>query len=246
MDIIISAVTQRTGSTLVQRIFNARKQTLIWGEHGGIISEFLRIGVLAGYFSEHGKPEKDAFFKGGKDTTTWIANMSPDYEYIDNGIIQSVKTLLQVMYSEYREHHDRIGFKEVRYGKQELQLLKRCYPDAIVVLLVRNPIHIWKSETIYWAGEVKQFCKAWNERTLEYGELQNPDEGIYLLRYEDIVERDEKTLQLLSELADVQLEAINNVLRIHLNSTSKERSIEDMETIRSNCQQGMELLRYLG
>ncbi|MDF2653079.1 MAG: hypothetical protein K0Q73_8884 [Paenibacillus sp.] len=244
MDIIISAVTQRTGSTLVQRIFNARNQTLIWGEHGGIVSDFLIIRKLAVHFSNFGKPEKDAFFAGGKDANTMTANMSPDFEYIEDGIVQSLKELFHVMYSQYRDTHDRIGFKEVRYGKQEIQLLKQCYPNAVIVLLVRNPIHIWKSETIYWSGKVERFCNDWNIRSSEYWELNNPDERIFLMRYEDIVRRDHKTLLLLSELADVGLTEVSKVLNINLDSTSTDRPASDVEYILTHCRVGMERYQY--
>ncbi|WP_161782287.1 sulfotransferase [Paenibacillus ehimensis] len=140
MDIIISAVANRTGSTLVQRIFNARRKTLIWGEHGGIVTDFVRIGEMAGYFSIQGRGEKEAYFKSGEDPNTWIANMSPDLERIREGVVQAVKACFNAMYAEHRDNHDRIGFKEVRYGKPEIELLKVCYPDAVIVLLVRHPV----------------------------------------------------------------------------------------------------------
>ncbi len=38
MDLAIFATSQRAGSTLVQRIFNARPKTLVWGEGGRVLS----------------------------------------------------------------------------------------------------------------------------------------------------------------------------------------------------------------
>ncbi|GLI10197.1 hypothetical protein YDYSG_62300 [Paenibacillus tyrfis] len=245
MDIIISAVANRTGSTLVQRIFNARRKTLIWGEHGGIVSEFVRIGELAGYFSIQGREEKEAYFKSGENPNTWIANMSPDLIRVREGIVQGVRACFSAMYAEYRDSHDRIGFKEVRYGKPEIELLKTCYPDAVIVLLVRHPVDVWKSETSYWSGDAGLFARTWNERALQYAELRDPGRGIHLLRYEELVERDETALGLLEELADVSRDEIDNVLNVSLNSTRTERAAIDIEQIRAMCQEGMERLRYM-
>lgn len=244
MDIIISAVANRTGSTLVQRIFNARRKTLIWGEHGGIVTDFVRIGEMAGYFSIQGRGEKEAYFKSGEDPNTWIANMSPDLERIREGVVQAVKACFNAMYAEHRDNHDRIGFKEVRYGKPEIELLKVCYPDAVIVLLVRHPVDVWKSETSYWSGDAGLFSRIWNERAMQYAELRDPDRSIHLLRYEELVERDEATLGLLAELAGISRDEIDSVLNVNLNSTRTERHASDIEQIRAICREGMERLRY--
>lgn len=244
MDIILSAVTHRTGSTLVQRIFNARKETLIWGEHGGVVTEFLRIGALAEHFSIHGKEEREAYFNSGENPNTWIANMTPEVQRIHDGVVHALRAFMETMYADHRDTHDCLGFKEVRYGKPELELLKRCYPDAIVVLLVRHPVHIWKSETSYWSGNASLFGSIWNERAMEYAELHDPNRGIHLVRYEDIVSRDEETLRLLSELARIPVETIGRVLEVNLNSTRTDRSDDDVDTINGICEEGMKRFHY--
>lgn len=244
MDVIISALTQRTGSTLVQRIFNCRKNTLIWGEHGGIVSEFIRIQDLASHFSTHSEDEKLAFFQNGSDPNQWTANMTPDVPYIEDAVEQAVKALFNQMYIQYRDTHDRIGFKEVRYGRRELMLLQKCYPNAVIILLVRNPIDIWRSETAYWEGDVEQFGQIWNERAKQYRELVDELPHAHLIRYEDIVGRNETTLQLLSKLARVSLDEIQQVLSIRLNSTRSSRPQAEMDQINHLCKEGMDLFQY--
>ncbi|WP_337099862.1 sulfotransferase [Paenibacillus sp. YIM B09110] len=244
MDVIISALTQRTGSTLVQRIFNCRKNTLIWGEHGGIVSEFVRIADLASYFSKISKDEKDDFFQNGKDPNLWTANMTPDEPYIEVAVAQSIKTLFDHMYIQHRHKHDRIGFKEVRYGKSELMLLRKCFPDSAIILVVRNPIDIWRSETAYWADDAEAFGQIWNERAKQYRELEGEMPGTVLIRYEDLVERNVKTLQLLSELALVSLDEIHQVLSVQLNSTRSTRPQDEIDTIMRLCNEGMALFNY--
>ncbi|MGO4538048.1 sulfotransferase [Paenibacillus sp. 2TAB19] len=244
MDVIISALTQRTGSTLVQRIFNCRKNTLIWGEHGGIVSEFIRIGDLASYFSNGSKDEKRDFFQSGKDPNLWTANMTPDEPFIEAAVIESIKVLFDHMYIQHRDKHDRIGFKEVRYGKSELMLLQKCFPDSAIILLVRNPIDIWRSETSYWEDDAEAFGQIWNERAKQYQELEEEMPGTVLIRYEDLVGRNEKTLQLLSELALVSLDEIHRVLSVQLNSTRSTRPQDEIDTIIRLCNEGMAIFNY--
>ncbi|MBB6734368.1 sulfotransferase [Cohnella zeiphila] len=244
MDIILSAIAHRTGSTLVQRIFNKRAGTLIWGEHGGIVSQFVRIRALAEHFAVHGKAEKKAYFGSGENANTWIANMSPEPERIGEGVVQAVRAFFAAAYAEYRESHDRIGFKEVRYGKPEIELLKSCYPAATIVLLVRHPVDVWRSAAEFWSGDADLFARIWNERAIAYAKLRDPERGTHLVRYEDIVARDENTISLLSELAEIPRPEIEKVLGVRLNSTRTERSEEDVDRIRSVCQDGLTRLGY--
>lgn len=140
MDIIISSNTHRTGSTLIQRIFNAREETLIWGEHGGALSSFIDIYNKLTHFSRFSETERQNYFGNNEDPNQWIASMTPEMDYVEQSIVNSVRVFLDSLYKQYRDTHDTIGFKEVRYGKQELELFKRCYPEAKIVLLVRHPL----------------------------------------------------------------------------------------------------------
>lgn len=244
MDVIISAIAQRTGSTLVQRIFNCRKNTLIWGEHGGIVSEFLRIEDLASHFSKNSEDEKHAYFLNGNDPGLWTANMTPDVPFIEDAVIQALKTLFNHMYIQYRDTHDRIGFKEVRYEKRELMLLQKCFPCITVILLVRNPIDIWKSETAYWSGDADAFGRIWNDRAKQYRELVGEMPNAHLIRYEDVIGCDEQTLQLLSDLALVSLDEIHRVLSIRLNSTRSSRPQDEIDLIKRLCKEEMDIYHY--
>lgn len=244
MDIIVSAIAHRTGSTLVQRMFNSRRGTLIWGEQGGIVSDFVRIRALAQHFSIYGKQEKEAYFGQGENPNTWIANMSPEPEMVAEGVVQALKSFFAAAYAEYRDIHDRIGFKEVRYGRPEIELLKECYPSAKVVLLVRHPASVWQSAAFIWSEDAKHFADVWNERAKAYADLQDRGRGIYLLKYEDIVRRDRQTLDLLAELAEVGRARINGVLNVNLNSTRSPRPEKEIAHIEATCREGLKRLGY--
>ncbi|CAM3872050.1 hypothetical protein COLU111180_11850 [Cohnella lubricantis] len=170
--------------------------------------------------------------------------MSPEPERVAEGVVQALRVYHAVAYSEFRAGHDRIGFKEVRYGKPEIELLKTCYPKAKIVLLVRHPIPVWQSASTFWAGDAAKFANVWNERALHYAELYDPQRNIYLFRYEDIVLRDESTLNLLAGLAEVNRAEMDNVLNVKLNSTPADQPEEDLNLIRTVCLDGLEKLGY--
>lgn len=229
---------------MVQRIFNANPKTLVWGEQGGIITNFLQIKDFLTHFSLNSAFEKHAFFDGSHKPNTWTANMTPDLAYIDQGVIASIQAMFDKLYAQYRDAYDRVGFKEVRYGQEEILLLRQCFQHAVILLLVRNPLEVWKSETVYWSNKVEVFCNDWNRRALEYDSLHSPDQGIYLLRYEDIINRDPNALKLLGDLAEVSGDTIESVLSVRLNSTRSERNKDELAYIRKDAKEGMMRFGY--
>lgn len=257
MDLIISAATQRTGSTMVQRIFNRRKETLIWGEHGGVLSDFKHIYDSARHFSEASAEERQNYFNNNEDANQWIANMSPEMAYVDKAVEAAVRSFFDKLYEQYRDSHDMIGFKEVRYG-EELSLFKRCYPDCRIVLVVRNPVDIWdsmhrsvktrlmaalKKQTNPW-DTLHQLILRWNHNvSYHLQEIEN-NSNAHLFKYEDIVQKDEKTLKKLSELAKLTRKDIDSVLSVKLLSTSRGIGLKDKLYIRQKCKENMEKLGY--
>ncbi len=91
LNLIILSAGQRAGSTLLQRICNARKGTLIWGEHGGLLNHFADIFEHASYFALAGGEERNLYFSRGEDPNLWIANMSPDLDYVQQAMVNSVR-----------------------------------------------------------------------------------------------------------------------------------------------------------
>lgn len=247
MDLIISAVTHRSGSTLLQRIFNARKKTLIWGEHRGIITKFLKIYNDVYYCSEYSRPERKAYFENNEDPNKWIPNLTPETDYVDQGIIKSIKCFLSTLYSQYKETHDTIGFKEVRYSGHELQLLRKCYPEAIFILLIRNPLDTWKSIPPDWHeyNPIKKFTSTWNQHTEHYLALNQNNDKTFLIRFEDIIEKQTSTLTLISKIAHLPLEKINYILSFKIGSTiNKQTSRQHKNFIKDKCKKMMELIDY--
>jgi hypothetical protein len=251
MDLIISSVTHRSGSTLLQRIFNARQETLIWGEQNGCLSKFLEIYNNFTFMNEvGGEYHKQKYFSSKENPNIWIANINPDRNLIKAGVINAVQALFKTMYSEYSESHDCVGFKEVKYGKAELNLIRDCYPKAKIILLVRNPIKIWSSAIgCDWysdqEGEIDEFIEKWNNNASYFLELASNDSNVFLFRYEDIVEKDGPTIDLLCSLAQISKQRIKYVLNRKLYSSQKNISEADEQKIITHCGKVMREYRYI-
>jgi hypothetical protein len=181
---MISSATHRMGSTLTQRIFNARPKTLIWGENGGALTNFLdiykNIILWSNYATTSG--ERDNYFNSNENPNTWIANIIPELDYSEKVVFGSVRSFYNNLYNS--DKHDFIGFKEVRYGKDEIELFKKCYPNAMVILLIRNPIDTYRSLINVnrdWYQTVENYMSIWNKRIEEYIKLSETYKDMYLL-----------------------------------------------------------------
>ncbi len=212
LDLLILSPVHRTGSTLLQRICNARKGTLIWGEHGGVLTQFASIYTNAAFFSLRGESERKEFFGQDENPNLWIANMCPELECVQQAIVDSARTLMSSLYGRYRKSHDILGFKEVHYGPAELELLRHCYPRAQLLLLSRNPLNAWRSTTKEWYRSLDDWIERYNNGVRGYCEFAKRDANCHLIRYVDLIERENRTMELLGDVAKVSREQISMVL----------------------------------
>ena len=151
----------RSGSTLLQRICNARKKTLIWGEHGGVLWQFAGIYHDLAEMTNTGHVDRERYFAANEDPNQWIAAMNPDLGFAQHAVVESARTLLNTLYGEQAESHDILGFKEIRYGRAEIELLRRCYPEADMLLLVRHPCDTWSSSSKAWPYSLEEWIDFW-------------------------------------------------------------------------------------
>ncbi len=250
MELIISSVTHRCGSTMLQRIFNARKQTLIWGEHYGSLTKFAEVynGLIS--FAEKYTEQRENYFSSNKNTNNWIACMTPGAEFAQKAVINSTKVFFQEYYAQHREKHDVIGFKEVRYGEHELELFRQCFPSAIMILLVRHPVSVWKSAygTKWYEsriGNLDFFIKEWNQNASFYKNLSK-NKNVYLLKYEDIVSQNSDTINLISELAQLTKRQVEDVLTEKIYSTKCDVLPKGHENlVRTKCKEVMNQYHYI-
>lgn len=234
MNIVISGIAHRTGSTLVQRIFNKRERTIVWGEHGGALSHFAAGFAQAQRFCVKGEKEKNAYLASPDKSAAWTARMSPSVHHLERAMIESVRAFLDIFYQESREAKDLIGFKEVRYGREELELLHGAYPQASILLLVRDPVAIWKSMPD-WGRSLDELIATYNRNAAEYLELAARP-NFFLLRYEDVVKKIPDAMTMLSDMARLTPAQIAEVIDgKRLRSTTHEVPEEDVRRIGAEC-----------
>ncbi|MBN1393465.1 MAG: sulfotransferase [Pirellulales bacterium] len=244
LSLILLAANHRAGSTLLQRICNARKGTLIWGEHNAALRYFTSIYVEVSQFCVAAAEDRERFFAEGENPNLWTASMSPEAEYLQRAIVGSARTFLNALYSRHKEGHDVLGFKEVRYGYNELALLRRCYPEAENLLLVRNPIYTWRSTSSDWYPSLDVWINMWKRAVKSFLIFSVNDPRCHLLRYEDLINKDKKTLALISDTARVSLRRINAVLSNKIGGSCGEIEPADRGVIREQCRKEMELFGY--
>ena len=246
MDLVISAVTHRTGSTLLQRIFNVRKKTLIWGEHDGCLKDFYNIYRKARHYSVDLSNQREKYFNNNEDPNCWIACMIPDIEFLDKALVKGIKSFFKHLYLQYPGDHDIIGFKEVRYGKKELELIRRCYPKANIILLIRNPIDVWKSMVGAGLGNnINYMIKKWNKNGEDYLDISQSDPHSHIITYENLINKEYSTISKIKKIGKITTDDIYRVLDHKLVSTSKEISKKEEQMILNKCKSTMKKYNYL-
>ncbi|MEJ8545117.1 sulfotransferase [Brevibacillus borstelensis] len=233
MNLIISSVHGRSGSTLLQRIFNSRKLTLIWGEHHKCLRAFQNIFASLKEWtqSEAVADQRSLYFDGNEDPNHWIANLIPQRSFLEQAMIASVRSFFDNFYAEYRESHDLIGFKESQYGYEELQLFRKAYPDCTIILLVRNPVNTWQSISgthfrAHYQWTIEQYVHDWNKISSAYLKLSREDPKAYLIQYEDLVNKNRETVKTICKLGRLKPADVFRVLD-HPIGSSKTRIPED-------------------
>ena len=244
INLILLSITHRSGSTLLQRICNARKKTLIWGEHGGVLTSFAQVFEKLVHFSVHSYNQRLKYFGGGEDPNVWMADMSPDLDYVEQAIVDSARALLSSLYGQSRETHDLIGFKEVQYRRSEAELLRRCYPRAEILLLVRHPCKTWNSTPRHWHPSFESFVLGWAMNARSFIRLAQIDPHCHLVRHEDVVAQEPRTMELLCDVARLTREEIQGVLAHKIGSIKAGISAEEREKILERCREPMGWLGY--
>jgi hypothetical protein len=241
--IILSAV-HRSGSTLLQRICNARKGTLIWGEHGGLLTHFAEIYKSPAFFSAVAAQERIQYFSSGENPNLWIGSICPQMDYVRQATVESARAFLNTMYGQHRENHDIIGFKEVRYARREYELLRRCYPEAEILLLVRNPLNTWNSTPRTWYPSLDAWIETWLRHTQFFMALAKADARCRLLRHEDVAGQEKETMAILAETAKVTPKQIAMVLGNKIGSAHVGIDEAERQTILRQCGKTMADLGY--
>lgn len=244
--IFILAPTWRCGSTYVQRVLNAARDShtgeppVIWGESGGLVARFAEgIGALEGQLKIGGRKEREAFFAKNQ-RNAWTAAMSPPRDLV-------VKVLGEALSRIYAHANWRWGFKEIRYGERETKLLLEMFPKAKFVFVVRDIREAIRSYlTLGWdkgtpyglpKGTPEVMAKAWRQHVPFFINFsrQHPRTAI-LTRQEDASE--EECHKILSHVGlEWSEDSIQKVVQkgVHRLAKKKELSREVEKMVLDAC-----------
>ena len=189
--------THRSGTTLLQRIVNSSEDTLIWGEHGGFLSQvaeayFLNLEdkTILCNIPKQNKPfdTPQAKVKKLKNSKLWPAW----YNWYSQREVQVIfrSFLENFFYPPNVPKNLSWGFKEIKYGQgcRTLEMLADLYADAKFVFIIRDPIDVVASNyfksikkksglgsqlTISRAKEFKENCEFLIQEEAEAWSKQN-------------------------------------------------------------------------
>ena len=195
-------------------------------------------------FSVAGAAEREAYFGQDENPNLWIADMCPELDRVQQAVVDSARSLLNSLYGRYRSDHDILGFKEVQYARAEAELLRGCYPNACLLLLVRNPLSVWTSTPKDWCPSLDEWIARYNDGVLGYCEFATRDANCHLLRYEDLVAQEEKTIEILGDRCKLSRGQISMVLADKIGSSHGSLADPDRDAILEKCRQSMEMLGF--
>ena len=216
----------RSGSTLLQRLIISSGQVLMWGEAGGALNALHDVAeryaqmvgsgdasFRHGVGGSGGDSLKNFREKGEAGVHEWIACMNMPEDAVYSGL----RSFFDQIYSDpaIEMGYPRWGVKEVISGVETARFLRKLYPDAKFVFLVRDPFACLLSlkRRNWLSGTVKNrpvvyFSKLW--RDLASG-FKSAEFGLYL-RYEDLINNDQtlKDLQDYLEIEGLSLDFVRN------------------------------------
>ncbi len=155
--VFIFASSWRSGSTLLQRYVTRTGKILVWGETGGALNAIC--AALAGWEQITADPSRvfpnkrgggggEAYLKfidtpKSEHPRQWIANLTPPYEEI----VQGMRAMMTDLYGRHAHErgYDRFGIKETRCDLATATCLQAVFPDAKFLFLVRNPYDVMLS-----------------------------------------------------------------------------------------------------
>ncbi|MCL4487311.1 MAG: sulfotransferase [Chloroflexi bacterium] len=241
--LLISASSLRSGSTWVQRIVHAATDLFVWGESFPLVQFLSYIYLDFQQYAPVRSQETEGFLSREQDPALWVANMNPTL----NDLEQGMRALFAQM---YRNTHERTGYawKEVRYGRDDLEFLWKLFPDLRVILLVRSPVDVVRSlRGVGWIDRdgrqnAQHVCREWRARTADYVALKHHPQ-VLLLRYEDVTTRVDDLLRFVGgQSSDRVRQALD--AKVGGAPAAAELSEKDMSMIVSTCGNEMRALGY--
>ncbi len=188
--VFVLAPTWRCGSTLMQRLLTASGEAWLWGEPFDRAAPLLSLHEQLAPFGDDW-PTVDHEVDPEDPGSTWIALMSPSRAQLLAAHRAFVRELLRPPHPSLRW-----GCKEVRLGAPQVDWLLELFPQARIVLLVRDPVAAWSSFAAnpgwWWrwprerVHDPTHFADLWARQAGGFHSLGTRPECL-LVRHEDVV-----------------------------------------------------------
>ncbi len=214
--VFLFAAGWRSGSTLLQRLIISSGQILMWGEAGGALNDLRDVAeryaqmvgpgdakFKYGMGGSGGDSLNNFREKGAAGVHEWIACMNMP----EDAVFAGLRRYFDQVYSDpaVEMGYPGWGVKEVISGVETACFLRKLYPNAKFVFLVRDPFACllslkrrkWLTGTVR-NKPVVYFSKLWRDLASEF---KDANFGFYL-RYEDLV-KDEQILKDLQDYLEV-------------------------------------------
>lgn len=212
--VLVCGTAWRSGSTLVQRLV-ASGGVAMWGEpltRVGLwpaLAEGLR--SVTAVWPERASIDEEGRRRAWSDPTdSWMATVSPTPE----DLLHALRSLTERLYAEPARSagFGRWGLKEVRFGRDEIELLWRIHPGMRVVI-VRRPVEdgyrSYRAQPWFydrWPDQVTGptgYARVWRRVDRAARELAD-DERVLVVEHTDLRSEPEPTLRRLDSHLDIE------------------------------------------
>ncbi len=195
----------RGGATFVQRLLNCHRQVMIWGENGGMVT---RLRLMHRDFAQFGySVDVSEYARFDEFTTRYEPWANP----VDgDGLLRATAHFLEGLYKTPGARAA-WGFKEIRHGnRQDIAFLRQLFPEAKLVLLVRQPWELLNSQVhVAWSSaqgvEITEYVDSFTQYYLRAVEAFSraaarwPD-NVWVYSYEAFRDREDQLPELFSRL----------------------------------------------
>lgn len=165
----------------------------MWGENG-LLGPALR-SILRNWPQEVHNERDYAAVMADPDLAErrFLPNLAPPRDHVLDVLRRTVSEIYHDIPRSFRSW----GWKAVRYGREEIDLVRSLFPGIRILLLVRNPWDAARSirrkgwiDRRGWFEDMTQVATLWTERTAGFLEVGRAgDEHVHLVRYESLEER---------------------------------------------------------
>jgi hypothetical protein len=205
---IITAPTARNGITLLQRLLNSTRQTMVFGENQQLVATLPNMAV-SGYVTHHqaGEELRQSREKFLNDTTEyWSSNLWPDTErYMLLGFEMFYKAVQLYQQSAREYGFQNWGIKNPMTSPNMVHQLGQLLRSARFVAIYRNPFDVVASAKarrfVISQQDVAKYAQQWQANLQALRE--RPPQHLLLIRHETLTAEPEPTLRELEQFTGI-------------------------------------------